>query len=166
AVAADRVVMVVAGRVDPLVPGGAAADLDPLHQAELLELLQRPVDRGAADRRLAPAQLVVEVERGDRAVVFGEGLDHRGAGATAPVAGVGERGQRVLGPVAPRSLFGRLSTHVPILDPGTIPSDAFVLIVAIRSFLRTRQGEAGSSGPPERRRSRIAARRKTAVATP
>ena len=73
-------------RVDPLVAGGAAADLDPLHQAQLLELLERPVDAGPADRRPAAAQLVVEVEGGDRAVVAGQRLDHRGAGAAAAVA--------------------------------------------------------------------------------
>ena len=79
------------------------ADLEPLHQAELLELLERPVDAGPADRGLAAAQLVVELERGDRAVVAGERLDHRGAGAAAPVAGRLQRRQRVLGPGSCRS---------------------------------------------------------------
>ena len=50
AAAADRVMVVVAAGLDPLVAGGAAGDLEPLHEAELLELLERPVDAGAADR--------------------------------------------------------------------------------------------------------------------
>ncbi len=98
AVAADRVVVVMALGIDPLVAGGAAADLDPLDEAELLELLQRPVDAGPADRGTAAAQLVVEVEGGDGAIVPGQRFDHRGAGTAAAVPGGLQGRQRVLGP--------------------------------------------------------------------
>ena len=84
---ADRVVVVLAVGLDPLIAGGAATDLDSLQQAELLQLLQRAVDAGPADRRLAAAQLVVELQGGDRAVVAGERLDHRGSRPAAAVAG-------------------------------------------------------------------------------
>ena len=103
AAAADRVVMVVAAGLDPLVAGGAARDLEPLHEAELLELLERAVDARPADPRAAPAaQLVVELERGDRAVVAGEGLDHRGAGAAAAQAGGLQGPECVLRPACRR----------------------------------------------------------------
>ena len=87
AVAADRVMVMVPAGLDPLVAGGAAGHLEPLHEAELLELLERPVDAGPAGVVLAAAQLVVELQRGDRAIVAGERLDHRGAGAAAPQPG-------------------------------------------------------------------------------
>src|SRR6185437_12842051 len=83
----DRVVVMVAGRVDALEAGGAAADLDPLDQPQPLELLERPVDAGAADPGLPTPHLLLEVERGHRAVVAGERLDHRGPGAAALIPG-------------------------------------------------------------------------------
>src|ERR1700761_1597153 len=86
AVAADRVVVMVAGRVDALESGGPTADLDPLDQSQPLELLERPVDAGAADPGLPAPHLLLEVERGHRAVVTGERLDHRGPGAATAVA--------------------------------------------------------------------------------
>src|SRR4051794_40204897 len=45
--ATDRVMMVLSAGIDPLVTGCAAADLEALQQAELLELLERAVDAGA-----------------------------------------------------------------------------------------------------------------------
>ena len=113
AVAADGVVMVVAGRVDPLVAGDAAGDLDPPHQAKLLELLQRPVDAGAGDPGTAAGELVVEVEGGDSALVGGERFDHRGAGAAAAVARLLQGRKRVLGPIG-LGLGGR--GHASMLD--------------------------------------------------
>ena len=98
AVAADRVVVMVAAGLDPLVAGGAAADLEALDEAELLELLEGAVDAGPAAGGSSAAQLVVELERGDRAIVAGERLDHRRAGAAAAQAGGLQRRQRVLGP--------------------------------------------------------------------
>src|SRR3954454_20277864 len=69
AAAADRVVVVLATGFDPLIAGGAAAHLEALDEGELLELLERAVDAGPADSGFAPAQLVVQVQGGDRAVV-------------------------------------------------------------------------------------------------
>lgn len=70
AVLADEVMVVEVG-VDPLVAGGVAADLNPLDEVKLLELLQGAVDAGAADR-LQPA---VDLERGHGAGFAGEQLD-------------------------------------------------------------------------------------------
>jgi hypothetical protein len=92
--------MVMAVGVDPLVAGGAAADLDPLDEAELLELLEGAVDAGSSDRWLAPAQFVIELQGSDGAVMAGQRLDDRGASAAAPVAGCSQRLQRVPSPSA------------------------------------------------------------------
>jgi hypothetical protein len=80
------VVVVLSAGLDALVSGRPPRHLHPLHQAKLLELLQRPVDAGATDRGSAAAQLVVELDRGDGAVVAGQCLDNSGAGTAAPVA--------------------------------------------------------------------------------
>ena len=61
AVAADRVVMMVAVGLDALVTGHAASDLDAADQAEFLELLERPVDARAPDSGATLAQLVVKI---------------------------------------------------------------------------------------------------------
>src|SRR5213595_1200420 len=100
AAAADRVVVVMAAGVDPLVAGGAARDLEPLHEAESLEHLERPVDARPADAGLARPQLLLQLQCRHRALMAGEGLDDGGAGAAAPVAGAFELRQGVLGPAA------------------------------------------------------------------
>ncbi len=136
----------MAGGVDALVAGGAAADLDPLDQAELLELLEGAVDAGPADRGPAAAQLVVEVERGDRAVVAGERLDHGGAGAAATVAGRLQGLQGMLGPA-------RSGLRLHPIDPRD------------RHQLVSRNLGPGRARRSRRRASRAAAA-KAAVATP
>jgi hypothetical protein len=59
AVAADRVVVVLAVWLDPLIAGDAACHFEPAEHAELLKLLKGAVDARAADGWLATAQLVV-----------------------------------------------------------------------------------------------------------
>src|SRR5690242_21948054 len=93
------VVMVAAG-VDPLVAGDPPRRLEALHEPQLLEHLERPVDARATDPDMPPPQLLLELERGHRAAVAGESLDDGGAGATAPVAGPVEARQGVVGPGA------------------------------------------------------------------
>jgi hypothetical protein len=89
--------MVAAG-VDALVAGDAARRLEALHQAQLLQHLEGAVDAGPADADLAPAQLLLQLQRGHRAAVTGERFDDGGAGAAAAVAGLPQARQRVLGP--------------------------------------------------------------------
>lgn len=103
AVAADGVMVVMAVRFDSLVCRRAAGQLDPRDQAEFLELLQRPVDAGSTDARLASPQLVVELQSGDRAVVAGERFDHRGPSAAAAQPGGPQGGKGMLLPAD----FGR-----------------------------------------------------------
>ena len=74
-----------------LVAGDAVADVDAREQAERDELVEHAVDRGAADAAaFAVAQLVLDVERRERAGLLVEQLDDRLARAAAPVAGVAE----------------------------------------------------------------------------
>src|SRR5262249_43977911 len=98
AIAADRMVVVMAVGLDPLVASSAAADLDPLHQPQLLELLQGSIHTRPAAAQAAAAQLVVEIESRDHAVVLGERLDDRRAGPPTPVAVGLQGGERILGP--------------------------------------------------------------------
>lgn len=93
---ADRVVVMLSVRLYTLVAGHPARHLDPLQEAEALELLEGAVDARPADRRLAPAQLLVQLQSRDRTVMPGQRLDHRCAGAAAPVAGLLQRGEGVL----------------------------------------------------------------------
>ena len=72
-------------------------------QAERDQLVDDAVDRGAPDApAVTGAQLVLDVERGQRARLLVQQLDHRLAGAAAAVAGAGEPLQRLLAPLGHR----------------------------------------------------------------
>lgn len=98
AAAADRVMVVMAAGLDALIPGYPTGHLDPLQQAQLIELLQRPVDAGPADRGPPPPQLVLDLDCGDATVVAGKRFDHGRAGSTATETGVMESRECVLSP--------------------------------------------------------------------
>lgn len=98
AVAADRVVMMVAVGLDALVTSHSASDLDAAEQTEFLELLERPVDARAPDSGATLAQFVVKIQGRDRAIVAGKRLDNGGAGPPAAVACRLQDGERVLCP--------------------------------------------------------------------
>lgn len=115
ALPADRVVMVLAAGGDPLVAGDPARHLDALQEPEPFELLKRPVDARPTHGRSLAAHLLLELERRDGAVVAGERLDDRGAGAPAPVAGRAQGGEGVLGPGS----VGR-GRHQPIVAPASL----------------------------------------------
>lgn len=68
---ADHVVMVLAGVV-ALVGGALAADVDPVDEVELLQLLEGSVNGCPADRRQPP----VNLQRGDCAALALKQLDH------------------------------------------------------------------------------------------
>jgi len=67
ALLADQVVMVLLG-VDPLITGSVAADLDPLHEVEPVQLIQGAVDACPADRVKPP----VDLQRRHRAGLAGK----------------------------------------------------------------------------------------------
>ncbi len=147
AVATDRVVVVLAVGLDALIARDSPRDLDAAQQAELLELLERAVDAGPPHPGLAPPQLVVEVQRGDGAIVASEGLDDDGAGAAAAVAGGSQGGESVLGPA--RAGGGAHASDPRDSSPPT------------RSIPPAPCGRAR-----RRQRATAAASRKAAVATP
>mgnify|MGYP002682102276 CR=1 FL=1 len=90
ALVADDVVVVLAGGVDLLVAEGIAAEVDPVDQPQLLQLLDRPVDRRPAYLR----QPLVDLEGGQRAAQFAEHVDDRLAGVSGVLVpgGFGHRG--------------------------------------------------------------------------
>ena len=98
ALLADQVVVVLLG-VDPLIAGRIAADLDPLHEMQPVELIQGPVDARPADR-VEPA---VDLQRRQRAGLAGEQLDHLTPRRAAAVSGLVEALNCCLGPAHGRN---------------------------------------------------------------
>ena len=88
--------MMVPPGIDPLIARRVGAELDPLDEVQLLELLKGAVDARPADS-LEPA---VDLERGHRAALAGEQLDHATPGVAAAVARLAQRAQRMLFPTA------------------------------------------------------------------
>src|SRR4051794_5327448 len=86
AAVADGVVVMVAARVGRLVARGAV-HVDPVHELELREEVERAVHAGEADRALAAAQAVVDLLRTEAALLLREQGEHLGPGAAGPVAG-------------------------------------------------------------------------------
>jgi hypothetical protein len=82
-----------------LVARPSPPDLDPMDQPQRLELVERPVDAGPGDRDLAVAQVFLELQRRDGAVMARERLDHRKPGTSLLIPGVLKRGERVLDPL-------------------------------------------------------------------
>lgn len=93
ALLADQVVMVQLG-VDPLVAGRIAADLDPLHEVQPIELIEGPVDTRPADRVQPP----VDLQCRHRALLAGKQLDHLAPRRAAAVTGLIEALNCCLGP--------------------------------------------------------------------
>ena len=86
AAVADDVVVVLAAGVRGLVARRAVADVEPVHEAEAIEHLERAVDARDADARVLGAQLVGDLLRRGAAVLPRERVDDaraRGAGAEA-----------------------------------------------------------------------------------
>ncbi len=102
--------MVLAARVRRLVAGGAVAHVEPAHQPEPHQQLERPVDAGGADAAAAAVQVVGQVLRGRAAVAIGEGVEHLLARRRRAVAGLPEH---VAGVGAPRCCGLRHTLMVP-----------------------------------------------------
>ena len=80
--------------VDPLVAGRVAADLDPLHEVEAVELIEGPVDARPADRVEPP----IDLQRRKRAGLTGEQLNHLASRSATAVTGLIEALNRCFGP--------------------------------------------------------------------
>lgn len=94
ALLADEVVMVLIG-VDPLVARCVAADLYPLHEMQLLELVEGAVDARPPNRLEPP----VDLQRGEGAGLGREQLDHLAPRGAAAVAGLIEAANCCPGPI-------------------------------------------------------------------
>ena len=93
ALIADQMMMVLFG-VNPLVSSRIAADLDPLHEVEPVELIQRAVDTRPADR-IEPS---VDLQCRYRAGFCGQQLDHLAPGRATAVSGLIKALNCCLGP--------------------------------------------------------------------
>jgi hypothetical protein len=98
AAAADEMVMVVAAGVDGLIAGDAGAEVDPLHEPQRDEQVERAVDARDPDATVTETQTVEDLLRGEAAVLLGEKLDDRDAGTAPAMARSPELADGVLGP--------------------------------------------------------------------
>ncbi len=86
AVAADEMVVMVAAWIDALEAGDRVAEVDPLHEPELVEAFERAVDACDTDPRSFRADAVMELLRGEAAVLATEKLDDDAPSAPAASA--------------------------------------------------------------------------------
>ncbi len=89
----DQMVVVQLG-VDSLIAGRIAADLDPLHEVQPIELVEGPVDARPPDRVQPP----VDLQGRHRAGLPGKQLDHLTPRRTTAVTGLIEALNCCLGP--------------------------------------------------------------------
>ena len=99
AVVADDVVVVLPVRPPGLVPRHALAELHALHEPELDEQLERPVDARDPDAPPVGAQAVVDLLRGQAARLGAKHRDDPVARAAAAEAGLAQRRAGVLAPL-------------------------------------------------------------------
>jgi hypothetical protein len=95
---ADQVVTVLAAGQDELVARLSLTDVQPAHEAALVEQPQGSVDGRGADAARRPAQRIRDLLRAQPSALAVEQRDDGTAGAAAAVAGLPERPARPLGP--------------------------------------------------------------------
>ena len=95
---ADRMMVVLAARLDPLVARHSAADIQPVHEPKLRQLLEDPINARSADSRPGRSKALFDLERRHRAVLPRQQLDHREPGSAPLVTRLPERAQGVLDP--------------------------------------------------------------------
>ena len=107
AAVADQVLVVLAGREQPLVARHALANVEATDELELHEQVEVAVDARQTDAMTGRAKGIVDLPRGERARLRLEEVDERAARLRAPVA---RASQDVEGVVPPGC--GRRVTHV------------------------------------------------------
>lgn len=98
AVVADEVVVMITSWVDALEAGDPVAQVDALHQAELVETVERAVHARNPDLRPLRARAVVDLLSGETAVLAAEQLDDDAAGAAAAPAFGAHPIEHMIGP--------------------------------------------------------------------
>jgi len=106
AVAADQVMVVVAVRRRRLEACDTVASVDPLHEAEIDERVERPVDACEADASPRPSQCSVDLLRAETAILAAEQLDDRAPRAARAIPARAQSRERVSRPAHVReSIF-------------------------------------------------------------
>jgi hypothetical protein len=85
---ADCVMVVPASRDDPFEAGAAFRELDSLHEAQLAQEVQSAVDAGDAGVPSVAAQALVDLMRGETAVLLRQEVYDRVAGAPGAMPGL------------------------------------------------------------------------------
>ena len=98
AVVADEMVMVVAAGVGRLVAGDAVAQVDPLHEPQLVHAVERAVHACDADTGAARARAVMDLVRREAAVLLTEQLDDLSSRAATAAAGLAQPDERRIRP--------------------------------------------------------------------
>jgi zinc transport system substrate-binding protein len=139
AVVADEVVMmaVVVRRLEARHP---VAEVDALHEAELVHPLERPVHAGDADARAAGPQGVVDLLRRQAAVLLAEVLDHEAARAAASSGGIAESVECRVRPADHRDNDSRSQRRA------TVPAVRLALFVSVVLAVVALLSGCGGSG--------------------
>ena len=88
--------MVLVLAAERLEAGDSVTDVDPLHEVEVGERVERPVDARDADGAAQSDDAVVDLLGGAATVLVFEEVDHGASGAAAPQARITEGRHRVL----------------------------------------------------------------------
>ena len=90
AVVADEVMVMISSRVGALEARDPVPEVDPLHETELVEAVERAVDARDPDLRAPGAHAVVDLLRREAAVLAPEEFDDEATSAAAPAAHVAQ----------------------------------------------------------------------------
>jgi hypothetical protein len=96
---AEQVMVVLAAGIDELVTRAAIPELKMRDQPVLSEQLEDAIDARARYRLLASAQLVLDLDRGERAGLTGEQVDQGVSGPRLAVSGLVKHPSGVCGPL-------------------------------------------------------------------
>lgn len=113
AIGADVVMMVRSAGEGRIVVSDTIPDLQPAQETELLEDLQVPVDRGAADRLTGSPQVLGQLIRSDRAAHLPDRRDDLRPGQGRPVPRLSEPGLRAGHPLPWQWRVGISAGHGP-----------------------------------------------------
>src|SRR6266566_4189432 len=125
--------MMLPARVDRLEAGRAGADVDPLDEPVLAQLLEHAVDAGNPDAAVFRAQLIEDLLGGQAAILASQQLDDRAAGAAFSVPLRVQGSDRRLGPGAHLGWSGHVTN-------GSASRLQLVAGMSIVSLWRTREG--------------------------
>ena len=156
AVVAHEVVVVVASGVSGLEARDPVAEVDPLDEPELVHAVERAVDARDPDPPAACAQRVVDLLRGEAAVLLAEELDDEPSRTAAPAA-------RLAQPRRASSRSSVMSIMIPVLKD-VLPS-RHARTRRLRCSCSAVVALAGCGGSDERR-ERADGRRRASIRSP